>query len=266
MGTTAVFKYDHDSGNMKEISVQFKNISAAKDKQPPCCPHGSLETTPNCSSESMASGDFDGDLIADHIILTATKMLLYFSTDRPTGALPYGATYIGAEIVLPNSCGSAWSVRVIDLDNDGKEEILVMCGSPGTFLVYARGNTKNDCTLQNGCNNKDLLGALVDARLGSVTEDDAVNVCSLDSFTWPRIKRYDNLASVPISTEPRPVPTFLLCQEFLDALPVHSPAVQTHLLGGHRDGDVWNENKDREDDYNKLIGLLSTLKLGGCLL
>ena len=55
------------------------------------------------------------------------------------GELPIGDKYVGVEIKLPKYCDSAISVHVVDLNNDGDEEILVMCNNPGVFMLYTKG-------------------------------------------------------------------------------------------------------------------------------
>ena len=76
---------------------------------------------------STASGDFDNDQLADQVFLYTTKLVFYFSTDRSVRTLPFGNQYKGTEVYLPRNCyGKA--LRILDLDNDGKEELLI--GAP----------------------------------------------------------------------------------------------------------------------------------------
>jgi hypothetical protein len=181
----AVYKYDELSKKMVDIATQYKNVSADKDKQPPCCPHGSFSAEADCHAKSIVSGDFDGDLLADQIVLYGTKMEFYFSTDRSPGVLPIDPSYIGAVINIP--C-FAESFRLIDLNNDGIEEIFVMCRQAATFLVYTKGETKSDWTLDNGCNHRNALGDIVDYSLGSFTVEDIVEMCNSDDKNdWLRL-------------------------------------------------------------------------------
>ena len=185
VGTTAVFKYNHSSQQMEEISKKYFNISAANDKQPPCCPHGTWSGEGDCHIKSMASGDFDGDLLADHVMLYDRKMLFYFSSDRPVGTLPNESHYVGAEIPIP--CKGE-SLRLIDLDNDGTEEILILCRQAANFLVYTKGQTKNDWTLDNGCNSKGSLGDIVNFSLAGFAENDLIDSCKMaEKSDWPHL-------------------------------------------------------------------------------
>ena len=167
VGTTAIFKYNSLTNQMDEISKLYWNASPYESKQPPCCKQGSPSTSNNCHVKSIGTGDFDGDLLPDYIFLYKTKMVFYFSSDRPVGALPVGDNYVGAEIYFPQHCISGASVRVLDLDNDGKEDILVMCEDEvATVLLYTRtGEEKDSWTLDNQCNTQGALGDLVDASL-----------------------------------------------------------------------------------------------------
>eukprot|EP00978_Attheya_sp_CCMP212_P020385 scaffold58307_cov58-Attheya_sp.AAC.2 len=115
----------------------------------------------NCFVKLLSSGDFDGDLLADQVFLYVTKMVFYFSSDRQPGVLPFDNSMVGvgAELYFPHSC-EAQSIRVIDLKNDGTEEILIACDHPGEFLIYTQGNTKGDWILDNGCNDGEAFGDL----------------------------------------------------------------------------------------------------------
>ena len=153
VGTTAVYKFKN--GKMQDVGKLYSNVSPSNSMQPPCCPHGSMgpfkADNKNCFVKSMASGDFDGDLLADQVFLYATKMVFYFSSDREPGVLPFALQIVGAEIYLPSYC-LGQSVRVIDLNNDGNEELLIACDRPGKFLVYSQNEGKGDWSLDNGCN------------------------------------------------------------------------------------------------------------------
>lgn len=104
--------------------------------QPTCCPHDSFDGANGCNAISMASADFDGDYIADHLFLYVDKLVFYFSSERPKGILPIGDSYKGLVLHIPD----VQSVRVVDLDNDGSIEIFVMCLVPGAFAIYSQRN------------------------------------------------------------------------------------------------------------------------------
>ena len=180
VGTTAVYKFQN--GRMVNMEKRYSNVSATRAMQPPCCQHGSMgpfkAENKDCFVKSMASADFDGDLLADQIFLYDSKMVFFFSSDRERGVLPFAKQIIGAEINFPDYC-IGQSVRVIDLNNDSKEEILVACSRPGTFLIYSRNTAnKGDWTLDNGCNNGRSLGDLDRiTRSTLVTADDYRTAC-----------------------------------------------------------------------------------------
>lgn len=180
VGSTAVYKYNRVSQKMEDNgNIIYRNVSPLNEKQPPCCPHGSWSTVNNCHAKSIATGDFDGDILADHIFLFERKLVFYFSTDRPITGIGIGdPNYIGLELYFPTYCTKAESVRVVDLDNDGHEELLVMCKDPATFLLYTQGKKgKSDWTLNNQCNFKGALGDLVDISIVQPTERNYQDWC-----------------------------------------------------------------------------------------
>ena len=178
VGSIAVFKYNKNSEKMVEISPKYKNVSSKENKQPACCPHGSESTTNDCHVKSMASADFDGDRLADQLMLYSSKMTFYFSKDRKKGILPTSSEQIGQVIHFPFYCGGAEGVRVVDLDNDGIEEILVMCRITSTFLVYTRGKNHRQWTLNNGCNNSYGTGDLSDRKRATFSFAQFQGFCS----------------------------------------------------------------------------------------
>lgn len=181
VGTNAVFKFNSKTQNMEEISEKFLNFGPEEGRQPACCSHNNFSGENDCHAKSIASGDFDGDQLADHIFLYDSKMVFYFSKDRPQGTLPDNPQYIGVEISIP--C-TAEALHVVDLDNDGNEEILIMCREPANFLVYSKGFNETDWTLENGCNAKGSLGAITDISLASFTEEDLMSACRQDASEW----------------------------------------------------------------------------------
>jgi len=186
VGTTAVYKFNDASQQMEEISRTYSNFGPETDKQPPCCPHGTFTAGNNCHARSIVSGDLDGDLLADHIVLYETKMLFYFSTDSPESSLLYNPSRVGHEIIVP--C-SAESVRLIDFDNDGTEEILVMCKQQATFLLYTQVGNGREWTLDNGCNSLNAMGALVDESLVSYSEEEMDKVCEKE-YDWDKMQEF----------------------------------------------------------------------------
>jgi len=184
VGSLVVYKFNPDKKKMKKISLKYSNIGAANNHQPACCPHATNSGSQNCHAISMASADFDGDLLADHVILFLSKMVFYFSGDRAEGELPGGNSRIGAEIELPAHCPKGRTVRIVDLDNDGVEEIVVMCQAHSTFLVYTRGSSERHWVLDNGCNDYGTMGALNTRALAGPTKQDLTELCNSDDHDW----------------------------------------------------------------------------------
>ena len=85
-------------------------------------------------------------------------MVFYFSSDHPKRQIVIGSPeYIGAEIIFPKSC-RAQSVRVIDLDMDGQEEIFISCRNNASFLIFKKGKGKADWNLQSSYDNGSSFG------------------------------------------------------------------------------------------------------------
>lgn len=184
VGTTAVYKYNSDTKQMEDIGKKYTAVEPDNSLQPSCCPLGKGDTFAkdhkNCFVQSTASGDFDQDQLADQVFLYTTKIAFYFSTDRSAGTLPFGGQSVGAEIHLPHHCHGK-TMRVIDFDNDGKEEIIVGCFEPGMFLLYSRGDDKDDWTLINDCNGG--LGDLSNVDLTGTNAEDYENACEVSHKT-----------------------------------------------------------------------------------
>lgn len=186
VGTTAIYAFNKTSKMVEEVSQPYRNFWAAAKRQRPCCQHGSYNGGNDCNAQSMASGDFDGDQIIDHVQLYATKIVFFFSSDRKIGEFPDNSINVGLEIKLPDYCSKGLTLRVVDFNNDGKEEILVGCINAGTFLLYTRGDSKYSWTLDNDCNNGETsLGDLGLINLAKPSHDDMLNFCSeIDSEKW----------------------------------------------------------------------------------
>ncbi len=178
VGTNAIYRYNHTSNKMEEISNKYVNFWAGSLWTSSCCPNGSYDGVNDCSAVSMGSGDFDNDQIADHVLLYGSKMLFFFSTDRSSGQLPDNAKYVGLEIKFPGHCTNARSLQIFDMDNDGKEEIFITCQNVGAFLLYTQGISKTDWTLQHECNGKNSLGAINDRFLAYPSDEEMTSFCA----------------------------------------------------------------------------------------
>jgi len=183
---------------MDLISPSYYNVSADAGKQPECCPHGAWAGSQDCHARSIATGDFDGDLKTDHIFLYSSKMVFYFSSERPVGTLAGIYQNVGLEIVFPPNCIKSHSVRVLDLDNDGIEEILVLCSYAGGVLLYSRGPSYNNWTLNNGCNSAFAMGSLVNTSLYQFSSQEIEEFCSIDPSTWDQVAFLCN-QTLPVS-------------------------------------------------------------------
>ncbi len=177
VGSTAIYKFNQLTQRMEEISPKYKHIEADESMQPQCCPHG----TPHgykygCTASSITSDDLDGDGKTDHIVLYARRMEFFFSSDRPTGELPVEKKYVGLTIDFPESCTMAYSIRLVDINNTGKQNILVICQNLASFLVYSQGRGKYSWELQKNCNDNGSLGDIVFPSF-NVTSDDLIDSC-----------------------------------------------------------------------------------------
>jgi len=165
VGTTAIYKFNPLSQKIEEISAHYNNVKSWKYLQPSCCPARLFEGQGGCSAVSMASGDFDNDLIADQALLYVNKLVLNFSSERLQGVLPIGDSRQGLVLDLPEYCGIGESVRVVDLNNDGNLDIVVMCRQTGAFAIYTQGSSKKEWNLHEDCSGNSSLGDITDPAL-----------------------------------------------------------------------------------------------------
>ena len=175
VGTTAIYRFNDSTKEMEEISKPFTNFKAAKQAQPACCQHGQYNPKNDCTVNSVASADFDNDQIADHIYLYESKMVFYFSSDRNNGEFTGDPNKTNFEIELPPYCGGGLSVRVVDFNNDGVEEIFVICQNAGVFLLYTKGMFKRDWKLEEDCTE---MGDINDRFRVAPTHKDLVDFCA----------------------------------------------------------------------------------------
>ncbi len=177
IGSTVVYKFNHSTQQMEEMSPKYFNVSSKSSMQPECCEHGTTESYESgCSAVSIASADFDGDEIADHVVLYARKMVFYFSSDRPKGELPIQQKYVGLTIELPRMCTSGSSLQLFDMDNSGKLDIIVMCSNAATFLIYSQGESKDSWKLHEDCHGNGSLGDIVVSSY-EITQHDIDAAC-----------------------------------------------------------------------------------------
>jgi hypothetical protein len=179
VGATAVFHYDKSTGQTHNIGKHYSAAMPTQSKQPPCCKPGQIDTfqsnNRNCHVRSLASADFDGDLLADQVFLYCSKLIFYFSSDRKIGELPFGSRRVGAEIHLPLGCDAS-ALRILDIDNNGAEEIMVSCFQAGQYVFLTQGNTFRDWSIDNGCNGNGGLGDLKSVEAATITKQDIVEI------------------------------------------------------------------------------------------
>ena len=186
VGSTAVYKFNTTTQQMEEISPKYTNIGFKRPMQPECCPHGTNHGYANsCAPASITSGDFDGDERTDHILLYARRMEFFFSSDRPIGVLPIEKKYVGLTINLPPTCTMAYSIRLVDINKTGKQDIIVMCENIGTFLIYSRKNDEKDSwALRKDCNDNGSLGDIVFSSFNVTLEDFKDSCKNRDRFRY----------------------------------------------------------------------------------
>jgi len=185
VGTYAIYKFNPLTEQMEEISTPFYNVQPDNNLQPPCCPHGSFEGYNGCSAVSIASADFDNDHIADQVLLYHDKLIFYFSSDRPKGTLPIDEKYQGLVLDIPEYCTKGQSVRVVDLNNDGNLEILVMCKTPGAFAIYTQqGGDAKHWSRREDCGGSDSMGDINQRSLAYPTNLDEMFNDNVDCITF----------------------------------------------------------------------------------
>lgn len=113
----------------------------------------------NEAAVDAVSGDFDFDLKADQIVLFWNKMVFYYSSDRSDGELPLynedlnqsGST----EMTVPCSWRAA-ALRVVDLDMDGRMELVLLCSDLGEIYLYSQTERPKEWNLNTSWNLGDL--------------------------------------------------------------------------------------------------------------
>ncbi len=226
VGTTAVYKYNFNIGGMEEISQKYYNIDSSADLQPPCCGHGLHDGMNSCSAVSIATADLDRDKLTDHIFLYADKLIFYFSSDRPVGALPIEKKYQGLVLDLPDYCQSGESVRAVDLNNASGLNIIVVCRNPGTFLVYGRGDSDKQWVLQPDCNGYKSLGDINDLSLSTPDYNELFADVECNDIEYKHFKKTCKLWKKEGKTKPR-ITTGLTLADinndgFIDAVVSHN--------------------------------------------
>eukprot|EP00927_Polykrikos_kofoidii_P053787 TRINITY_DN4833_c0_g2_i1.p1 TRINITY_DN4833_c0_g2~~TRINITY_DN4833_c0_g2_i1.p1 ORF type:complete len:692 (-),score=80.15 TRINITY_DN4833_c0_g2_i1:601-2484(-) len=119
-GSTVVYSYNSTSRKFEQMSREFTR--STRGDRP--------------AARSMQTGDFDGDLKADLLVLFPFSISFYLSGSRSAGKLPVGRPTFN--LTWNESDCNARALRVADFDMDGREELLVMCARHGTHMLYER--------------------------------------------------------------------------------------------------------------------------------
>lgn len=147
--TTAIYKYDDQVGKMVLISPEYTRTLENQNYTP----------WNNEAAVDAVSGDFDFDLKADQIVLFWNKMVFYYSSDRSDGELPLyneDLNQLGStEMTVPCSWRAA-ALRVVDLDMDGRMELVLLCSDLGEIYLYSQTERPKEWNLDTSWNLGDL--------------------------------------------------------------------------------------------------------------
>mmetsp|Transcript_11143 Transcript_11143/g.29644 ORF Transcript_11143/g.29644 Transcript_11143/m.29644 type:complete len:718 (+) Transcript_11143:75-2228(+) len=160
-GSTAVYKFDHSDQELKLISP----------------PVSSTEIGSDTHATSMQTGDFDGDGLADLVVLYFESIKFYYSSHRSPGALPIGKA--SEEITWHKTDCEGQALRAVDLDNDGILELLVLCFNVQptrgpAHKLYSRWSSDGRWTQEDDSG----LGSILDASLVHPTSGQVKDLCS----------------------------------------------------------------------------------------
>ena len=134
--TTAIYKFNPSANKMNLISPPYHRSQSNQAYTP----------WNNKAAIDSVSGDFDFDEKADQIVLFHDKIVFYYSSDRIAGQLPLYNEDLGqsgsSEMNVPCST-KAVAIRVADIDNNGKLDLIVMCWVPGEIFVLSLQGPKS---------------------------------------------------------------------------------------------------------------------------
>jgi len=126
-GTNAIYAWNSDLGAMEELTPKNSNVTE--------------EATRKVLAMSIATGDFDGDLLTDHVVMYRDRLEIWYSSMRNGSLALVGDAH---EIVGEwsdetglDEC-QAESLRMADLDNDGIIELFIMCNPNDNHRIYTQ--------------------------------------------------------------------------------------------------------------------------------
>lgn len=118
------------------------------------------------------------------------RLDFYFSSDRASGQLPI-AGHSGLSLELPAYCGGGESIRVLDLNNSGFNDILILCRNPGAFVLLTNQHEKNkkNWRIRDDCGANDSMGDINDVSLASPNMDELFRDVDCKTIEYKHLKK-----------------------------------------------------------------------------
>jgi len=160
-GSLAIYKFDHQSQKLEMISDPVKPTKKFGDKGKHVL--------------SVQTGDWDGDGKADLAMLMPDSIDFYYSSDRKQGQLP---SKISDQVTWNVKDCDGGALRAADLDNDGAQELLVLCSTEDpkkgpAHRLYSRWGDTKSWKMES----QSWLGSIVDESLVHPTDGQLKKLC-----------------------------------------------------------------------------------------
>jgi len=172
--STAIYKYNEELEKMDLISPVYTRTTLEEDE---LLPLGAFNM--EHVATSSVTGDFDGDNKADLVVLYNDKFVIHYSTKRTIGELPLSGTGGEVEYNVGRKCEPK-AIRLLDLDLDGRLEMVLVCQTAGEFMMFKRTETLYDWK-EVQCDGLPMFNVTNDDF--QPTKDDIFEVCSADVIT-----------------------------------------------------------------------------------